>query len=120
MTDVDPEKATIGDLFRLMTEVRGELSSIKHTVEGHTATLGEHTATLGEHTATLGEHTDKLDAAAAEREAIRNVVDNDLASHDQMLRIEGDIVEVKKAQRLHGKKIDGLAERMDQAGIPVR
>ena len=106
MTDVDPEKATIGDLFRLMTEVRGDLSSIKRTVEGHTATLAE--------------HTDKLDAAAAEREAIHNVVDNDLASHDRMLRIEGDIVEIKKAQRLHGKKIDGLAERMDQAGIPVR
>ena len=113
MTDVDPEKATIGDLFRIMTGVRSDLTSVKQTVEGHTATLAEHSATLAEHTV-------KLDAAAAEREAIRNVVDNDLASHDQVLRIEGDIVEVKKAQRQHGKKIDTLAERLDQAGIPVK
>ena len=119
MTDVDPEKATIGDLFRIMTGVRSDLTSVKQTVEGHTATLAEHSATLAEHSATLAEHTVKLDAAAAEREAIRNVVDNDLASHDQVLRIEGDIVEVKKAQRQHGKKIDTLAERLDQAGIPA-
>ena len=101
----DPEQATIGDLFRLMSEMRTDLTSVKQTVEGHTDTLAEHSA--------------KLDAAAEEREAIRNVVDNDLASHDQMLRIEGDIVEVKKAGRQNGKKIDQLAERMDRANIPA-
>ena len=113
MTDVDPEKATIGDLFRLMTEMRSEnaemrsdLTSVKATVEDHTGRLDGIDA--------------KLDVASAEREAIRNVVDDDLASHDQMLRVEGDIVEIKKTQRQHGKKIDRLAESMNQAGIPVR
>ncbi len=104
----DPEKATIGDLFRLMTEsnkkinaMAGDLSSVKETVEGHTITLAEHTVTLAEHTAILKAHTGEL-------EAIRNVVDNDLASHDQMLRVEGDIVEIKKTQRRHGKQIETL------------
>ena len=102
MTDVDPEKATIGDLFRLMTEMRSENAEMRANM------------------ATKDEMNARFDEAAAEREAIRSVVDDDLASHDQMLRVEGDIVEIKKTQRQHGKKIDRLTESMDRAGIPVR
>ncbi|MGI9486355.1 MAG: hypothetical protein ACR2RF_10855 [Geminicoccaceae bacterium] len=102
MTDVDPEKATIGDLFRLMTEMRGNMATRDDLSEVRT------------------EMNARFDEASGEREAIRNVVDDDLASHDQMLRVEGDIVEIKKTQRQHGKKIDRLAESMQRADIPVR
>ena len=106
MTDVDPEKATIGDLFRLMTEMNKKF-------DGHTDRLESIEGKLDEHTGILEAHTGELGA-------IRNVVDDDLASHDQMLRVEGDIVEIKKTQRQHGKKIDRLAESMQRADIPVR
>lgn len=106
MTDVDPEKATIGDLFRLMT-------SVKKTVDGHTNELAALRDDMSSVKGTVEAHTGELGA-------IRNVVDDDLASHDQMLRVEGDIVEIKKTQRQHGKKIDRLADSMDRAGIPVR
>lgn len=47
-----------------------------------------------------------------ELEAIRQVVDNDLASYEQVLTLEGKMTDVQKAVRQHGKKLDTLmAER---------
>ncbi|MDH3661400.1 MAG: hypothetical protein OEU92_15460 [Alphaproteobacteria bacterium] len=91
----DPEKATIGDLFRLMTEMRGEMGEMRT------------------------EMNTRFDDAAAEREAIRNVVDNDLAGQGQVMTLEGKLTDVQRTTRQNGKKIDKLAERMDRAGIPA-
>ncbi len=126
MTDVDPENATIGDLFRLMTEMRADLSSVKQTVEGHTAKLDDHSA--------------KLDAASSEREAIRNVVDT-LPSYEMVESIETaqnrmaeDIATARSSQhqattfqRQTVSRLDRLetgqekiVKGLDRAGIPVR
>ena len=105
----DPEQATIGDLFRLMTEIKSD----------HGAKLAALITDMSEVKATLGEHGVKLDKAAGELEAIRNVVDNDLAGQGQVMALEGKMTEVERATRQNGKKIDRLSERMDRAGIPA-
>lgn len=108
----DPEQATMGDLFRLMTEMRSDLATVKTDVASVKETVEAHTVTLAEHGA-------KLDEARAERQAIRDVVDNDLAGQGQVMALEGKMTEVERATRQNGKKIDRLAERMDRAGMPA-
>ena len=120
----NPEQATIGDVFRVVTEMNRKLEAIKEVVDGHTVTLAEHTVTLNEHTVTLAEHTVtlaehtvtlaehtvKLDEAAQERQAIRDVVDNDLAGQGQVMALEGKLTDVQKTLRQHGQKIDRLTK----------
>ena len=107
----------MGDLFRLMTEQRREMTEMRSENASKFGALDAKVDALqSDMTSVKG----TVEAHTGELEAIRNVVDDDLASHDQMLRVEGDIVEIKKTQRQHGKKIDRLAESMDRAGIPVR
>lgn len=91
----DPEQATIGDLFRLMTEMKRDVSDLR------------------------SEMNNRFDEAAAEREAIRNVVDNDLASQGQVMQLEGKMTDLQRTARQNGQKIDKLAQRMDRAGIPA-
>ncbi len=53
----------------------------------------------------------------AEIAAVRNVVDNDLAGQGQVMALEGQMQEVQRTLRQHGKKIDGLADRLDRAKV---
>ncbi|MGI9501622.1 MAG: hypothetical protein ACR2RE_01025 [Geminicoccaceae bacterium] len=99
----DPEKATIGDLFRLMTEMNKKF-------DGHTDKLETIEGKLDDHSSILEAHTGEL-------EAIRNVVDNDLAGQGQVMTLEGKMTDVQRTTRQNGKKIDKLSERMDRAGI---
>ena len=49
-------------------------------------------------------------AASEERQAIRDVVDNDFAGQGQVMQLEGKLAEVQKTLRQHGKKIDALTK----------
>ena len=107
----DPEKATIGDLFRLMTEMRSEnaemradLSSVKSTVEDHTDRLDGIDA--------------KLDTAAAERQAIRQTVDS-LPTFEQVVTVEHGVASLQSDSKAVRSEVRKLATRMDRAGIPA-
>ena len=91
----DTEKATIGDVFRLVNEMRANMAT-KDDVAG----LNER----------FDKVDDRLDEAAAERQAIRDVVDNDLAGQGQVMQLEGKLTDVQKTLRRHGKKIDTLTK----------
>lgn len=58
-----------------------------------------------------------FEKATEERQAIRDVVDNDLAGQGQVMGLEGDIQEMKRTLRQHGKKLDAIAERLDRAKV---
>lgn len=125
MTEKDPEKATIGDLFRLMTEVNKKLD--------------DHTVTLAEHTALHGQHSAKLDAHTGELAAIRTVVDT-LPTYEMVESVETaqnrmaeDIATARSAQhqatthqRQTVSRLDRLeagqkkvVQGLEKAGIPV-
>ena len=91
----DTEKATIGDVFRIVNEMRANMAT-KDDVAG----LNER----------FDKVDDRLDEAAAERQAIRDVVDNDLAGQGQVMQLEGKLTDVQKTLRQHGKKIDTLTK----------
>lgn len=105
MNEKDPEKATIGDLFRLMTEQRGEMAEMRRDM---TDMRGEMTTRFDEVDKRFDEVDVKLDQAASERQAIRDVVDNDLAGQGQVMQLEGKLTDVQKTLRKHGKQIETL------------
>ncbi|MGI9504991.1 MAG: hypothetical protein ACR2RE_18250 [Geminicoccaceae bacterium] len=72
---------TIKDLFRVINEMRADMAT-KDDVKR------------------LDKRFDKVDG---ELNAIRNVVDNDLASYEQVLTLEGKMTDVQKTVRQHGK-----------------
>lgn len=126
MTDVDPEKATIGDLFRLMTELRADSAKQAEWREGVSAKLEKIEGKLEGHTGEL--------------QAIRTVVDT-LPSYEMVESIETaqnrmaeDIATARSAQhqattfqrqtvsrldRLEAGQ-DKVAKGLDRAGIAVR
>jgi SMC interacting uncharacterized protein involved in chromosome segregation len=126
MTDVDPEKATIGDLFRLMTAMNKKLDSQSETLDEHTETLAQHSA--------------KLEAHTGELEGIRTVVDT-LPSYEMVENIETaqnrmveDLASARSSQqkattfqRQTVSRLDRveagqekIVKSLDKAGIPVR
>ena len=104
-----PEKATIADLFRLMTEMRTEHGGKLEALSADMTSVKKDLASVK---GTVEAHTGEL-------EAIRNVVDNDLAGQGQVMTLEGKMTDVQRTTRQNGKKIDKLSERMDRAGIPA-
>ena len=80
------EDPTIKDLFRVINDMRTDMAT-KDDVKR------------------LNARFDKVDG---ELQAVRNVVDNDLASYEQVLTLEGKMTNVQKTVRQHGKKIDTL------------
>ena len=75
------EDPTIKDLFRVINEMRADMAT-KDDVKR------------------LDKRFDKVDG---ELQAIRNVVDNDLASYEQVLTLEGKMTDVQKTVRQHGR-----------------
>ena len=100
----DPEMATMGDLFRLMTEMRGDVTELR--------------ADMTEVKATLAEHTKKLDIAASEREAIRQTVDS-LPTFEQVVTVEHGVASLQSDSKALRLEMRRLSNRMDRAGIPA-
>lgn len=67
--------------------------------------------------AQFAEVREMLGAASEERQAIRDVVDNELAGQGQVMSLEGDLTEVKRSLRQLGKKVDAIGERLDRAKV---
>ena len=60
-----------------------------------------------------GEASTRHDEVKSELKAIRDVVDNELASQGQVDALEGHLKDVQRTLRQHGKKLDDL-ERSKQ------
>lgn len=81
---------TIKDLFRVINEMRADMAT-KDDVKRLDGRFDE-----------VNGRFDKVDG---ELQAIRTVVDNDLASYEQVLTLEGKMTDVQKTVRQHGRML---------------
>ena len=82
------EEPTITDIFRVVNDMRADVNDLRANM----ATKDD-----------VKRLDDRFDKVDGELQAIRNVVDNDLASYEQVLTLEGKMTDVQKTVRQHGK-----------------
>ena len=121
----DPKKATIADLFRLMTEMRSDMTGMRGDLEAVKATLADQSETLNAHTARFDSVDAKLKQAGDERQAIRDVVDT-LPTYDQVVQLEhglastqSDTKTIRSDTKAIRSEVRTLTTRINRAGIPV-
>lgn len=87
MTD-DP---TIKDLFLAINAVRGDVKAVDKKVDDLRSEMNA-----------------RFDDQDGQLEAIRNVVDNELASQSQLDAVEAHVKDVQRTLRQHGKRLDAI------------
>ncbi len=87
MTD-DP---TIKDLFLAINAVRGDVKELRDEMNDRFKAVDA-----------------RFDDQDGQLEAIRNVVDNELASQEQVNAVEAHVKDVQRTLRQHGKRLDAI------------
>ncbi|MGI9504405.1 MAG: hypothetical protein ACR2RE_15255 [Geminicoccaceae bacterium] len=104
----ETEQNTLQDLFRVINEMRAE------TRAGFKEAMADRESIRSEMREGFAKTDVQHGEVKGELKAIRDVVDNELASQGQVDALEGHLKDVQRTLRQHGKKLDSL-ERSKQA-----